>query len=100
MVKVIGHVRVRLHFGHESGQVDNYAVSFFVSKIGRGDVSKSKRMILACEVLIKTTFISIQTAPVLTMLRMIMTENRNQIFIRSICEKIQKNKRSEIEKND
>ena len=39
--------------GHESVQVDNFAVSFFVSKIDRGDLSKSLRVILVTQLVIK-----------------------------------------------
>ena len=63
MAKIIGHVRVRVRFGHKSGQVDNFAVSFFVSKIDRGDLSKSLRAILFSEVLIKARFFSFGSHP-------------------------------------
>ena len=54
--RVRRHVRVRTHGqgGQVTCQVDNFAVSFFVSKIDRGDLSKSLRVILVSEVLIKT----------------------------------------------
>ena len=68
MAKVIGNVRFRVRFGHESGQVDNFAVSFFVNKIDRGDSPKSLWVILVSEVLIKTTIIFILKAPVFTVL--------------------------------
>ena len=55
MAKVVGHVCVRVGFGHKSGQDDNFAVSFFFSKIDRGDVSNSLRVILVSSLLIKTS---------------------------------------------
>ena len=45
MAKVIEHVR----------QDDNFAVSFFLGKIDRGDVSNSLRVILVSSLLIKTS---------------------------------------------
>ena len=66
MAKVIGHVRIRVRFGHGSDQVDNFAVSFFLSKIDRNHLSKSLRVILVFEVLIKLIIISILKAPVFT----------------------------------
>ena len=44
--KVIGRVRVRVRFEHKNGQVDNFTVLFLVSKIDRGVLSKSLRVIL------------------------------------------------------
>ena len=52
--ELMAKVSVSVRFWHENGQVDNFAVSFFISKIDRGNKSKSLRIILVSQVLIKT----------------------------------------------